>query len=422
VSAVEPSGLLGDAAARGALARWHLDDTREPRLFLVAAGKAAWPMARAFMATAPAAVRAGVIAGPRTREEPLVAALEWFAAGHPSPNAASVSAGQRALALARASREIDGRLLVLLSGGASAMLAAPAAGVTLEDKIAAGRALMLAGVPIDELNCVRKHLSDVKGGQLAGAAARTFTLAISDVHAPVPDDPAVIGSGPTVADPTTFAEALEIAARAPGFPERARARLERGSRGELPETIKPGDPRVTEEDYRILANRATALAGARRLAESLGYRVSVVDDPVAGEARDAARSFVTLAAGIARQTGRPSCVLGAGETTVTVKGRGRGGRNQEFALAAAPVVASIPGLAVLASAGTDGVDGPTDAAGAIVDSTTLARARAAGLDGESTLAANDAYHFFRPLGDLITWGPTGTNVGDVQLLLTVDRL
>jgi hydroxypyruvate reductase len=312
-------------------------------------------------------------------------------------------------------------LVVLLSGGASAMLAAPAAGVTIEDKIATSRALMLAGVSIDRLNCVRKHLSAIKGGQLGCAAARVLTLAISDVHGPVPDDPAVIGSGPTVADPTTYAEALEIAAGAAGVPDRVLTRLRRGARGELPETIKPGDDRLTGV-YHVLANRVAALAGARQAAESLGYRVRTVNEAVVGESREAARDFVSQARAIANETGPPVCVLAAGETTVTVKGSGLGGRNQEFALAAAPLLASLDGRAVLASVGTDGVDGPTDAGGAIVDSTTMVRARAAGLDWQSTLIANDAYHFLRPLGDLVTWGPTGTNVGDVQLLLTEDRL
>jgi glycerate 2-kinase len=420
VAAVDPLRLLREEPAASLLASIEAHDP----LFVVAAGKAAWPMARSFSERH--RVRHGVVAGPRFGGGSLDGAFEWFDAGHPAPNAASVAAGRRALALAVESRASAGGaaaerglLVVLLSGGASAMLAVPAEGVTLADKMAAARTLMNAGMSIDRLNTVRKHLSDVKGGQLAGAAARTVTLAISDVHAPVSDDPAVIGSGPTVADPTTFAEALAVVRGARGVPPRVVARLERGARGELPETIKPGDARLVETVYRVIANRETSLDGARQAAERLGYRVRMIDAPTAGESREAAHAFVTRARELVGDGG-PLCVLAGGETTVTVRGDGLGGRNQELALAAVPLLAAFDRPAVLASLGTDGVDGPTDAAGAIVDSTTLARARAAGLDWESTLAANDAYHFFEPLGDLIVWGPTGTNVGDVQMLLTAD--
>jgi len=372
-------------------------------------------MAQAFAQLEPGRVRRGLIAGPRVGTGRPDPPFEWFDAGHPFPNEASVAAGQRALALARESG--DGWLVVLLSGGASAMLAAPAGDVTLQDKITTGRALMRAGVAIDGLNCVRKHLSDVKGGQLAAHAARTLTLAISDVHGPIADDASVIGSGPTVPDPTTFAEAVEIVGAVPDVPDNVRTRLARGARGDAPETIKPGDPRLSRVVYEIIGNRHTALDGARTVAESLGYLVSVLAEPTHGEARQASRAFVAQARKIAAQAGRPLCVLAAGETTVKVTGRGLGGRNQEFALSATPAIGSLGRAAVLASIGTDGTDGPTDAAGALVDSTTLARSHHAGVDWQSTLARNDAYHFFQPLGDLITWGPTGTNVGDVQVLL-----
>jgi glycerate 2-kinase len=374
-------------------------------------------MARAFAELEPGVEWQGLIAGPPTDNRSIEAAFEWFDAGHPSPNDASVAAGRRALALAHESHARDAGLLVLLSGGGSAMLTVPAGDLLLEDKIAAGRALMNAGLPIDRLNCVRRHLSQIKGGRLAAAAGRTVTLAISDVHAPVPDDPSVIGSGPTVPDPTTFAEALDIVRGVPNVPERVLARLQRGARGELAETVKPGDPRLVESVYEIVANRLTALEGARQAAEKLGYCAIVLNEITSGESREAARTFVARARREAGGAGRPACVLAAGETTVTVAGMGLGGRNQEFALAAAPDLATFGSETVLASMGTDGIDGPTDAAGAIVDSTTLARAARVGLDRDSTLAANDAYHFFRPLGDLVGWGPTGTNVGDVQLLL-----
>jgi glycerate 2-kinase len=384
---------------------------------LVSAGKAAWAMAHAVSAISHDTAR-GLIAGPRAGTKTGDTAFEWFDAGHPLPNDASASAGKRALELATTSAlEDDAWLLVLLSGGASAMLVAPASGVTLDDKLATARVLMRAGLAIDELNCVRKHLSDIKGGRLARVARRTITLAISDVHAPVADDPSVIGSGPTVPDATTFADAVRIVRGVAGIPKRVVERLERGARGDEPETVKAGEEQISDAVYEIIGNRHTALAGAQARAEALGYAVAVVGGPVIGEARAASRAFVAAARKIAKGSARPLCVLGAGETTVTVKGTGLGGRSQELALAATPTIASLGRAALLASIGTDGIDGPTDAAGAIVDSTTLARAERAGVDWESMLASNDAYHFFEPLGDLVRWGPTGTNVGDVQVLL-----
>ncbi len=373
-------------------------------------------MAIALSAIEPDAIHAGIIAGPRVGAAPLPDKFQSFDAGHPAANAASVAAAMRALELARAARD-DAALVVLLSGGASALLAAPVPGVTLSEKVEASRALMRGGVAIDGLNCVRKHLSQIKGGQLAAAAARTITFAISDVHGPVPDDPSVIGSGPTVADPTTFASALAIVRGVDGIPQSVREHLERGSRGEVPETVKPGDERLAQTAYEIIATRALALEGAAQLARTLGYAVFVIEDPIEGEARLAARQFLADARRMAAQSTGPACVLAAGETTVTVRGDGLGGRNQEFALSLVPDMAIEQRPSVVASAGTDGIDGPTDAAGAVVDPTTLERARRAGLNWESTLAANDAYHFFRPLGDLVMWGPTGTNVGDVQMLL-----
>jgi glycerate 2-kinase len=377
-------------------------------------------MAHAFAQMHGDTIQRGVIAGPVDRRTAgqVPRAFEYFDAGHPLPNDASVAAGQRALELARfAGRTDDSRLVVLLSGGASALMVAPASGVTLDDKVETGRVLMRAGAAIGPLNCVRKHLSDVKGGQLGATAARSLTLAISDVHGPIPDDPSVIGSGPTVADPTTFSDALEIVRGIDGVPERVRQRLERGVAGDLPETIKPGNRRLADAPYTIIGNRQTALEGARQAAEARGYTVVTIDRVIDGEARVAARAFIEHARRVAVDGARPLCVLGAGETTVTVKGDGLGGRNQEFVLATVPAIAEFGRPAVVASAGTDGVDGPTDAAGAIADSTTVERARRLNLDWESTLARNDAYHFFQPLGDLVQWGPTGTNVGDVQVLL-----
>jgi glycerate 2-kinase len=373
-------------------------------------------MASAFADLERDAIVRGLITGPVVGHMSLPDRFESFGATHPSPNAASHAAGLRALDLARESRD-GGWLVVLLSGGASALLAAPVPGVALEDKTRAGRALMRAGVAIEGLNCVRKHLSRIKGGQLAAAASRTVTFAISDVHGPIADDPSVIGSGPTVGDPTTFAQALAIVSDVDEVPEAVRRYIGRGVRGEVPETIKPGDERLSDGVYTIIGNRETAIDGAAAAARALGYQVRVTRPPTAGEARDASLAFVRQGRQLSAEVRGPFCLLAAGETTVTVTGDGLGGRNQEFALAAVPEMARFGRQAVLASAGTDGIDGPTDAAGAVVDSTTLDRARSGGLTWESTLDRHDAYHFFRPLGDLVIWGPTGTNVGDVHLLL-----
>ncbi len=343
-------------------------------------------------------------------------AVESFDAGHPSPNEASVAAGERALSLAAESAP-HGGLLVLLSGGASAMLVAPAPGLTLEDKLQTSRALMAAGAPIHELNCVRKHLSRIKGGRLA-AIAPTTTLALSDVHGPVADDPTVIASGPTVPDPSTFRDAIEILrGRRVIVPPRVEAYLQRGLRGEVAETLKPGDSRIAASEYHVIGNRQTASDGCRREAEHRGYRVVSIPQATSGEAREAAERFVAEARRAAQGAVRPLCVVASGETTVTVRGDGVGGRNQEFALAVAALIGDLGDAVVFGSAGTDGIDGPTVAAGAIVDSTTLARARAAGVDWQAHLARNDSSAFFTALGDAILWGPTGTNVGDLHVLL-----
>jgi hydroxypyruvate reductase len=397
---------------RAALSEGTVDLLERP--ILIAAGKAAWPMTVACSSLV--RFESGLVAGPRGGSGAIPPELEWFDAAHPVPDAASEAAGRRALDLAKQSG--TGRsLLVLLSGGASSMLAVPAATLTLADKAAASRALMNAGAPIADLNCVRKHLSAIKGGRLAAAAGRTTTLAISDVHGPVADDPSVIGSGPTVADPSTRAEALAIverAGRTSPVPPAVSAHLERSD----DETPKPGDPRLSDASYKVIGNRHTAMEGAARAARARGYDVQIVADATSGEARQAGVAFA--ARGLAASASRPTCIIASGETTVQVRGTGRGGRNQEFALAAVPILAARApsgGVVMLASAGTDGIDGPTDAAGAVVDSSSGARAAAAGLDWSAALAANGAYDYFAPLGDLLLWGPTGTNVGDLHVML-----
>ena len=349
------------------------------------------------------------------------------AGSHPVPDEASVEAGLRALAMARDARQRDATLIVLLSGGASAMLEAPAEGITLADTIALTRVLLRGGLPIADVNAIRKHVSAIKGGQLAVAAGRSITFALSDVHGPVENDPAVIGSGPTVADPTTFADALAALTRDqrgigpghalddPAWPlKRVLDRLRRGVRGEIEETPKPGDPRLTRAQFVLAGSRQDAMDGACAEAARRGYLVERVEAPTIGEASAAARAFLARVPGRAE---RPLCVVASGETTVTLgRAPGHGGRNQEFALAAVRGLSALADAA-LASIGTDGIDGPTDAAGAIVDDTTLARARALGLDPDAALAAHDSHPFFRALGDLVVTGATGTNVGDLQVLL-----
>jgi glycerate-2-kinase len=397
----------------GALSRGVLKGST-PRL-IVAAGKAAWPMAAAAADAGLAAH--GVVAGIPITGLALPSTFETFPAGHPVPNAASVAASVRALDCAGALNH-DDVMLVLLSGGASAMLAAPAEGLSLADKVGTTSALLRAGVAIDGMNAVRKHLSRIKGGRLAAHPGRTITLALSDVHGRSEDNPSVIGSGPTVADDTTYADALRVISESGAkVPERVLNHLARGTRGQIDETLKPGDRRLASATFEIIGNRHLVLEAASRAAQTRGYVSHVLPAATTGEAREAAQRFFTEARGIAADGPRPLCVLAAGETTVTVEGDGRGGRNQEFALALAPMAGEFGQPTALASVGTDGIDGPTDAAGAIVDSTTLERAALAGIDWKQSLTANDSYHFFEPLGDLIRWGPTGTNVGDLQVFL-----
>jgi len=333
---------------------------------VIAAGKAARGMADAFM----------------ERHSARVNRLFVASGGHPIPDAESIRSGDAALRLADENRARGETLVVLLSGGASAMMAAPAPGVTLADKIAETRRLLESGLPIAEVNAARTRLSAIKGGKLALRAGRSITFAISDVHAPIEDDAAVIGSGPTF----------------------------------LREPVAGVDAQFV-----LAGSRRDAMTGASAEATRSGYDVRVVQAPTLGEARDAARQLVGSLNGYVPVP--RVAVVSAGETTVRLpaNGTGRGGRNQEFALAAASFIAETSRLAgshwALASIGTDGIDGPTDAAGAIVDDTTLTRAREKGLDAAAALLAHDSYSFFERLGDLVVTGPTGTNVGDLQVFL-----
>lgn len=351
------------------------------------------------------------------RTADLPSPVEWHEAAHPLPDERSVAAAARALEIAGAVRP-DETLWLLLSGGASSLLAMPAADITLEDKRITIGLMMAGGADIHALNTIRKHLSRVKGGQLAAACAgSTLTLAVSDV---MDDDLSVIGSGPGVADRSTWRDAAEAlrAFGGPAPPARVRRRVEAGMRGEIADTPRPHDTRLERAAGRVIASRRDLLDGARAAAEALGYRVVVRTDPVTGEARTAAAPWMSVAAAQARDAPAPFCFVSAGETTVIVRGSGRGGRNQEFALALASHLADEPNALLAASVGSDGIDGPTDAAGALVTNDSLARARAAGVgDYRRCLDENDSYRFFDALGDLIRTGRTDTNVGDLQILL-----
>ncbi len=386
------------------------------RLVILAAGKAAGSMteiAERHYAQMPRNRIAGLAVtrhgyGRPTRYVPVIEA------GHPVPDKAGISATKRALALADA---VDGDdlVLVLLSGGASANWIAPAQGLTLEEKQAVTRALLKSGAVIGEMNAVRKHLSRIKGGRLAKRAypAKVVTLAISDVPG---DDPAVIGSGPTVPDPTTLADAREIVRRYRlDLPDTVTHALQDPAN----ETPKPGDEVFAGSEYRIVARPRDALQAAAERAGAAGYECIMLGDRLQGEAREVAAEHARLALKL-RAEGRRAAVLSGGELTVTLRGKGHGGPNQEYALALAVHLNGAAAIAALA-ADTDGTDGgsgrPDDPAGAFIDPTTVSRAQAAGLDPAAFLADNDSTGFFNGIGDLFRPGPTFTNVTDFRAII-----
>ena len=387
------------------------------RLIVLAAGKAGGSFTEVaeqhYLARMPQDRLAGIAVTRHGYGRPtkLIPVVE---AGHPVPDDAGLAGAEKMLAVADGASAED-LVLVLLSGGASANLIAPALGISLADKQAATRAIMRSGANIGELNCVRKHLSRLKGGRLAKRAlpAKVITLAISDVPG---DDPAVIGSGPTVPDPTTLADARAVVAK---------------YRLELPESVvralndpanespKPGDAAFAQSQYRILARPADALAAAEARAREAGYDCVVLGDRLQGEAREVAAEHARLARGYAAQD-RRIVILSGGELTVTLRGQGQGGPNQEYALALAVALEGAPGIAAMA-ADTDGTDGgrgrPDDPAGAFIDETTLARARGGGLDPAAFLTDNNSTGFFNGIGDLYVPGPTFTNVTDFRAIV-----
>lgn len=388
------------------------------RLILLAAGKAAGSMtalAEAHYLDAgfpPDRLVGHAVA--RHGYETATRRIPMVAAGHPVPDQGSIDSAEQALRLAR-SATADDLVLVLLSGGGSANWVAPAGSLSLAEKQAVNKALLRSGAPIGEMNIVRKRLSRIKGGRLALAAqpARVLTLAISDVPG---DEPTAIASGPTAPDPTTLAQARAIVARyGLDLPPAARALLH----DEASETPKPGDPAFIDGDFRIIARPADAIAAARAAAEAAGFAVHDLGADCEGEAREIAAAHAALALEL-RAQGRRACILSGGELTVTLRGQGRGGPNQEYALALAVGLNGASGIVAL-SGDTDGTDGgggeATDPAGAIVDPTTLARARALRLSPAVSLTDNDSTGFFEPLGDLLRTGPTLTNVNDCRVIL-----
>lgn len=390
----------------------HLPAPPRGRTIVVGAGKASAAMAAALEAHWPGPLSGLVV----TRYGHAVPCprVEIVESAHPVPDGSGEMAARRMLELVRGLGP-DDLVIALMSGGASALLPLPAPGLTLADKQAINRALLRSGAAIEEMNCVRKHLSAIKGGRLAAAAhpAEVVTLVISDVPG---DDPAVIGSGPTVADTSTYAEARAVLVRY-GIDEPAAVIQYLGAARD--ETPKPGDPRLTRARHHVIATAQGSLEAAAAEARAAGYATVILGDAIEGEAREVAR----VLAGIARQVRRygqparaPCVVLSGGETTVRVTGKGRGGRNVELLLALALALRGEPGIAAIAG-DTDGVDGAEEVAGAVVLPDTLARARALGIDAAAALADNDAHNVFERLGDQVVTGPTLTNVNDFRAVL-----
>ena len=386
------------------------------RTVVIGAGKASAAMARAVEDQWPHPLEGLVVT--RYGYGEACQKIEIVEAAHPVPDEKGRAAARRILDKVKGLTE-DDLVLCLISGGASALLALPAPGLTLADKQAVNRALLKSGANIVEMNTVRKHLSAIKGGRLAVAAqpARVLSWLISDVPN---DDPGVIGSGPTVADRTTFADALAVLAKYRIEPPAAvRAHLEKGAAGEIEETPKPGDPRLARVETIMVATPQRSLEAAAAVASDRGLEVVMLGDNLEGEARELGAAHARQALDLAQRGGKPDkpiVILSGGETTVTVRGKGRGGRNVEYLLAEAIATAGAPGIWGLA-ADTDGVDGAEDIAGAIFTPDTLARARAKGRDPQAMLDDNDGHSFFEMLGDSLVTGPTRTNVNDFRATL-----
>jgi glycerate 2-kinase len=394
-------------------------DLARGRVFVIGFGKASAAMAQAIEEICGDKIARGAVSVKYGHTLPLEK-IHLHEAGHPLPDANSLRGTEQILDVMRETREGDW-VICLISGGGSAILELPVDGVSLDDLRATTDVLLRSGATINELNTLRKHLSQVKGGQLARRArgAPIVSLIVSDVIGSPID---TIASGPTAPDSTTFADALAVIERRgvrAQLPASVLRHIERGVRGEITDTPKGDDPVFARVQNVIVADNARACDAAVHAARARGFNALLLSSFVQGEAREVARVLAAIAKEIARShrpAAQPACIIAGGETTVTVRGSGTGGRCQELALAAALEIAGMSNVVVL-SGGTDGTDGPTDAAGALADGTTVARAAERGLDARAFLSNNDAYHFFQPLNDLILTGPTNTNVNDVMMVL-----
>ncbi len=420
LKAIDPYGLIKERIEE---IRSIYREGNYGKLYLVSFGKAAYPMTKAVSDLADDLLTKGIMITKygHVQEGGVSRKIEVYEAAHPVPDLPGVLATERVIGLLE---EADSATLVvcLISGGGSALLVAPHKDISLAEKQEITQLLLKAGANIQELNTVRKHLSRIKGGRLAEIAypAGVLSLILSDV---IGDPLDVIASGPTSPDQTTFEDALKVIKRydlGNKIPEKARLIFFRGAAGKIPETPKEGNPVFTRVQNVIVGSNKKAIETAKREAEGRGYQTEVISADLQGEARDVAawlaRKAIEARRGLA---GRPQikiCLISGGETTVTVRGKGLGGRNTELALAFGQEIRGMQGITLL-SAGTDGTDGPTDAAGAIVDGGTIERAEGAGINPDDYLKNNDSYHFFKAAGGLFITGPTGTNVMDLQIIL-----
>lgn len=397
------------------------DLARYSNLYVVGAGKAAAKMARAVEALLGERIAGGIVIVKHGHSIPLKK-LKIVEAGHPIPDPAGIKATEAIIRLLRRTQKND-LILCLVSGGASALLSCPVVGLSLQDKQRTTQALLNCGARIQEVNAIRKHISGIKGGRLAELAypSTVLSLILSDV---IDDSMDNIGSGPTAPDSSTFADCLSIIDRygvGDMIPLAVTTFLKKGAAGEIADTPKADNPIFQQVQNLLIGNNQLALVAAKEKAQALGYNTLILSSSVEGEARSVAIDHVVSARDVLSSSSPvrpPACIISGGETTVTIRGAGLGGRNQEFALAAALEIDGLNGIVVL-SGGTDGTDGPTDAAGGIVDGTTVQRARDQGLNARSYLERNDSYPLLKAVGDLLITGPTLTNVMDLRLILIV---